>query len=130
MNAEADNLWSRACRALKTATMLVDEDPDSAASRAYYAAFFAMSAWFSDDGKSFSKHSALEAAVHRDLVKSGILDAQNGADFSWLINLRSTGDYGGETHVSYEDAQKAVGKAQEIIAVVAQKKGFQLQNQD
>jgi uncharacterized protein (UPF0332 family) len=41
MNAEPVDLWSRANKSLHAAQALVTEDSDSAASRAYYAAFHA-----------------------------------------------------------------------------------------
>ena len=72
MNQEALDLWTRACRSHQTSSLLSRVDPDGAASRAYYAAFYAVSALFALQGKTFTRHAALEAAVHRDLVKTGI----------------------------------------------------------
>ena len=46
MNSEAADLWQRAVQALATAQSLASSDPDAAASRAYYAAFYAVSSWF------------------------------------------------------------------------------------
>ena len=112
------DLWDRAQRALRTAALLIDEDPDAAASRAYYAAFHAVSALFAFDGISFSKHSALESAVHRDLVKKGLWPAETGAAFSWLAILRHTGDYGGDEHVQPADAHAAVDKARLVLKAV------------
>lgn len=71
MNAEAADLWSRALQALRTAKSNLAIDPDAAASRAYYVAFYAVSALFALQGKTFSKHSALRGALHRDLIKAG-----------------------------------------------------------
>jgi uncharacterized protein (UPF0332 family) len=51
------------------------------------------------DNRSFRKHSAVERAVHRDLVKDGTWPPEVGAAFSWLSTLRFTGDYGGAQHV-------------------------------
>jgi uncharacterized protein (UPF0332 family) len=63
--------WDRALEPLAAATLLLPHGGfDSAASRAYYAAFHAASALFALEGRTFTKHSALEAAVHRDLVKA------------------------------------------------------------
>jgi uncharacterized protein (UPF0332 family) len=118
VNLEVADLWQRALRALRTAEILVDEDPDAAASRAYYAAFYAVSALFAFDQRSFSKHSGLESAVHRDLVKSGTWPAEAGAAFSWLATLRHTGDYGGDKHVQPTDAQTAVDKARLVLRTV------------
>jgi uncharacterized protein (UPF0332 family) len=95
MSAEAQAQWDRAVRSLRAAELLVETDPDSAASRAYYAAFHAASALFAMTGRTFTKHSALEAAVHRDLVRAGQWGAALGQDYTFLRELRLTGDYGG-----------------------------------
>jgi uncharacterized protein (UPF0332 family) len=41
---EVADYWARAIQALQTAESLVDRDPDASSSRAYYAAFYAVSA--------------------------------------------------------------------------------------
>ena len=71
MTPEIEALWSRAIRSLWSARTIAGEDPDSAASRAYYAAFHAVTVLFKFEGRDFQRHTALEAAVHRDLVKAG-----------------------------------------------------------
>jgi len=118
VSPEVEDLWSRALRALQTAELLVDEDPDASASRSYYAAFYAVSALFAFQQLSFSKHTGIERAVHRDLVKTGLWPAEAGAAFSWLSRLRYTGDYGGEEHVQPVDAQSAADKARLVIEAV------------
>lgn len=60
--------WQRAQRTLVSAKQLAESDPDSAASRAYYAAFHALTAFFALRGRTFSKHAAIRAALHRDLA--------------------------------------------------------------
>jgi uncharacterized protein (UPF0332 family) len=72
------------------------------------------------EGKTFSRHSALEAAVHRDLVRAKRWPENLGADFSYLRGLRETGDYGGGIHVSSEEAHKAIEAADRILAAVSQ----------
>lgn len=118
MSPEVEDLWQRAVRALRTAEILVSEDPDASASRSYYAAFYAVSALFAFDQLSFVKHSGIERAVHRDLVRSGRWPAEAGAAFSWLASLRYTGDYGGEEHVQPADAQLALDKARLVFQSV------------
>lgn len=71
MTQEAADLWAHALQAFQTSRREAVTDPDTAASRAYYAAFYAVSAMFILEGKTFSRHSALEIAVHRDLVNAG-----------------------------------------------------------
>ena len=68
--------------------------PDAAASRAYYAAFYAVSALFALEECDFAKHSQVRAAVHRDLVKSGRWPTERGEDYSFILRLRETADYG------------------------------------
>ena len=118
MTPEAADLWARAVKALSTAKLLAMQDPDASASRAYYAAFFPVSAMFALQGKSFSRHSALESAVHRDLVRSGLWQVELGKDYSFLLRLRMTGDYGGGSHVSEEDAREASLSAERIMNAV------------
>jgi hypothetical protein len=118
MTVEAEDLWQRAETSLKAACALLPVDPDSAASRAYYAAFHGVSALFCAEGKTFSKHTAVLAAVHRDLVNAGRWTKELGADYSSLQILRQIGDYGGGSHVEERDAVAAVEAAARIIDAV------------
>jgi uncharacterized protein (UPF0332 family) len=53
---------------------------------------------------NFTKHTAVRAAVHRDLVRTGKWPNELGAAFDVLWELRDLGDYGGGSHVQKEDA--------------------------
>lgn len=118
MSALTRALWRRAEAALDGARLLVSVDPDGSASRAYYAAFNAVSAFFARRETTFVKHKAVETAVHRDLVLTGIWPKALGADYSFLHRLRNSGDYGGESHVSKENAESAVAAATRILDAV------------
>ena len=118
MTPEVSDYWNRAAQALRTSEALVDADPDASASRAYYAAFYAVSALFAFQQLNFKKHTALEQAVHRDLVKPGLWPAEVGRAFSWLVSLRYTGDYGGRDHVLSDDAKLAVERARLVLETV------------
>ena len=84
--------WDRAVDALRDAHLLLANGGfDGAASRAYYAAFHAVTALFALDDRMFAKHSALEAAVHRDLVKAGRWPADLGRDFRFLRQRTNEG---------------------------------------
>lgn len=121
MNEAARDHWDRALRALPSAQLLLDAgDYDGAASRAYYAAFHAFSALLATGEQTFVKHSQLEAAVHRDLVREGRIDASLGKAFSTLREYRARGDYGGQQHVNEATAMVAVRRAAEVIAAVQQ----------
>ena len=96
MKEFAASEWGRAQRALVSANQLVDTDPNSSASRAYYAAFHGLTAVFALHGQSFSRHSGIRAALHRDLVREGVLSEELGKHFDFLMDLREVGDYGGD----------------------------------
>lgn len=118
MNEFAASEWERAVLSLHSSERLLDTDPDSAASRAYYAAFHAVTAFFALRGQQFSKHTAIRAAVHRDLIHNGQWNVDLGKDYDFLMDLRETGDYGGLMHVSPEDARSAMQAAKRIIRAV------------
>lgn len=120
MKELAQTLWDRAIDALRAAAQLSGTSPDSAASRAYYAAFFAVSALFALDRRTFRTHSSVEAAVHRDLVKAGLWGKDLGARYSALVETRSVGDYGGLERVSPAEAAQAVEDASAIVCAIAQ----------
>lgn len=118
MKAFAISEWGRALNSLKASEQLLSVDPDSSASRAYYAAFHAVTALFALRDQEYSKHAALRSALHRELVNTGAWSAERGQDFDFLMDLRETGDYGGLRHVSKEDAESALQSARQILATV------------
>ena len=111
----ARDLWLRAVNALKSARVLIDISPDDAASRAYYAVFNAVSAYFAWEGKSFVKHAAVRASVHKELVNTGLWSRSLGESFDLLWELRDVGDYGGDEHVQEKEATQALKSAEAIV---------------
>jgi len=118
MNDFARSQWTKASRALASAATILDTDPDSAASRAYYAAFHGVTAVLACRGLSFTKHTAVRAALHRDLIQVGLLPAELGRDYDYLLDLRETADYGGVAEASRASAAKAINKATAILAAL------------
>ncbi len=112
------DLWERAKRSWNAAKATVAVDPDSCASRAYYAAFYAVSARFAKLGQTFTKHSAVEAAVHRDLVKAGLWTARLGQEYSRLVQARLVGDYGGGQHVTVRAAEELILLAARVLQAI------------
>ena len=121
MKDRAIELWKRAKQAIQTSRHTLEHgDFDAAASRAYYAAFYAVSALFCLEGRTFKKHTAVEAAVHRDLINTGRWPKAIGPEWRSLQRLRDIGDYGGIERVSPEQARDAIVKASEILELVRQ----------
>ena len=91
---------------------------DVSASRSYYAAFYALSAFLLNEGIDTSKHSGVIAFVHQHFVKSGKLSKEQGRNLNWLFELRSVGDYGVSLHVGLDDARRAVRIAETLLEAV------------
>lgn len=98
--------------------LLANGHYDIAASRAYYAAFYAATAALLAQGIERSKHSGVVASVHRELVKTGRLDKEHGRRLNWLFELRNVGDYGVTAHVSAEEAELAINVAEGFLGAI------------
>lgn len=111
-------LWERARESLRGAEALVSIDPNAAASRAYFAAFHAVSALFGLEGRTFKKHSDVLVSVHRDLVHAGRWPLELGDAFSHLTSQRRVGDYGAIGRISRDEAAVCVDRARQILDAV------------
>ncbi len=90
------------------------ERMDFAVNRAYYACFYAASAYLLILGKKFVKHSGVRGAIHQDLVKAGTLDVKWGKIFDHLFENRQAGDY--LALYEFENAQ--------VVEMLEQAEGF------
>lgn len=88
---------------------------DFAASRAYYACFYAATALLLQERLVFSKHSTVIASIHQRFVKTGKLEKEHGKTLNWLFELRNVGDYGGTAHVSHEQIDEAIEAAERFL---------------
>lgn len=116
---QIQDLWQRATRALGVAERdLASGDPDFAAARAYYAAFYAATALLLSDDRKFRKHSGVIACFHQYYVKEGRLPKEAGKILTSLSDLRDIADYGGSEHVAMPDAERAVADARRFLELV------------
>jgi uncharacterized protein (UPF0332 family) len=91
---------------------------DFAASRAYYAAFYAATALLLSEELSFGKHSAVLSFIHKEFVRKGKLSKTHGKNLNWLFELRGVGDYGVTLHVSQRDANRAIQVASDFLLAI------------
>jgi uncharacterized protein (UPF0332 family) len=116
---EIEANMERAEQAVDAARKLVSDGYyDFAASRAYYAVFYAASALLLHEGLEFRKHSGVIAAIHQLFIKTGRLEKEYGKNLNWLFELRSIGDYGVTVHVPKSDVEKAINAAMSFIQKV------------
>ena len=98
--------------------LLSDGYYDFAASRAYYAVFYAATALLLNEDMEFRKHSGVIAAIHKRFVKTGRLEKQFGKDLNWLFELRNIGDYGVTVHIPQQEAERAIKAARRFFQVI------------
>lgn len=109
----------RAEESIEAANLLLESGfADFAASRAYYAVFYAATALLLNEEQEFSKHSGVIAAIHRQFIRTEKLPKEFGRIINWLFELRSIGDYGETQRVPPEEADAAIQAASQFLDAV------------
>lgn len=90
---------------------------DDAASRAYYAAFHAMSAVLASKGEVFFSHKQTLGAFNKEFIAAGKTDRFRFKDIQRLFNDRQNGDYDAVIGVDRETAEGDVRIAANIVEV-------------
>jgi hypothetical protein len=89
---------------------------DFAANRAYYACFYAASAVLLSAGRKFTKHSGVRGAVHREWIKSALLDPKWGKIYDRLFEARQAADYLELFELEQDQTAELIGNAQGFVA--------------
>ena len=118
MTPETEALLQKACSSVQAAATLRREGYlDFAASRLYYAMFYATEALLVDRGLSFSSHSAVIAAFGREFAKTGILEPRFHRYLIDAQDLRNQGDYGIGVGITEDQIGDLWHWAQEFLMV-------------
>ena len=89
--------------------------PSFAASRAYYAMFYAAQALLEGEGLSFSRHSAVIAAFGRHFAKTNRLPAEFHRYLLDAMTARHEGDYAPSPTIGADDARVHLERAEEFL---------------
>lgn len=109
-------MLARAADKLAVAQLLLDNSAwEDAASRAYYAAFHAVSALLFSRGKSYSSHAQLIGAFNRDFVKTQVFNRDFTAILTRLFEDRQSGDYDVFAAITEQEARRDVDAARRIV---------------
>jgi uncharacterized protein (UPF0332 family) len=93
----------KARRSLQVAEeILASGSPDFAASRLYYAYFYAAQALLATKGLSFNRHGQVIAQYGRHFSKTSILDPKFHKSIGTAFELRQLGDYQAEVSIEPE----------------------------
>lgn len=105
--------------ALQSARMEYEADLfHGAINRAYYAVFYVATAFFVKHELSFRKHAGVRSAVHRELVKTGILSVELGMLYDRLFEDRQHGDYMVLTEFEPDEMKKKVESAAVFLEAI------------
>ena len=119
MTEDQEELLLKAQQSLAAAQLLLGNDyTDFAASRAYYAMFYAAEALLEGDGLSFSSHSGVISAFGRKFARTKRVPAKFHRYLIEAQNLRTTGDYGQFNAVDQAQASNIVEQYREFLAMV------------
>ena len=87
-----------------------------ATSRAYYAMFYTAQALLLHQGKSYSRHSAVIAALGRELIKPGLLDRELHRYIREAFDARQVADYDPLRSISEDTADRTLRRAEQFLA--------------
>jgi hypothetical protein len=119
LTAVIRSILEKAAAKLKAAQVLLGEAAwDDAVSRAYYAAFHAVSALHLSRDNTFSSHAQLIGRFNKDFVKTGLFPQDFTRTLARLFEDRQTGDYDVTGTMAEEEARKDVEDAKEIVTAV------------
>lgn len=91
---------------------------DDAGSRAYYAAFHAISALHPSQGQTFSSHAQSIGRFNKDFVRTGMFSKEFTAILTRLFEDRQSGGYDVSGLVTAEDAQRDVDDARRLLKAI------------
>lgn len=113
---EIQSLIARAKKYLESADVLmVHGDFDSAASRVYYAMYYAVQAVLLTKGLTVSSHRGLFAVFGEHFVKSGVFPRQMGKELSRAFEKRQLGDYEHGFIITQDEASDLIERSSEFI---------------
>jgi len=117
---EIKELLQKAQESLAAAELLLDRDfAGFAASRAYYAMFYAAEAILLSRGLSFSKHAGVIAAFGQHFAKPELVPPHLHRYLLDAFDMRQVGDYGAPGIIAAARARQVLTWAREFVEVVA-----------
>ena len=122
MKPELQALMDKAGQSLSAAELLMREGyTDFAASRAYYAMFYAAEALLLERGQAFSSHKAVISAFGVEFARTAQMDPALHRALIEAQNLRQTGDYETGTPVTEEEANQTLDAARDFLRAATQR---------
>ena len=119
MSPELTALLALADEKLRAAGLLIAGGAwGDASSRAYYAAFHAVSAALLSRGETYSRHGQVLGAFNRAFVHTRVFPRELTALLTRLFENRQSGDYGVLPGVTEVEARQDVADAQRLVEAI------------
>ncbi len=119
MNLESEALLAAAQNKLEAAAVLQASGlHGDAVSRAYYAAFHAVSALHLAAGNSFSSHAQLIGRFNKDYVRTSLFAPVFTRTLTRLFEDRQLGDYDAAAAITPERAAQDIADAQALVDAI------------
>jgi uncharacterized protein (UPF0332 family) len=124
MKPEQENLLRKAENSIGAAKLMQENGyHDFAASRAYYAMFYAAEALLLEYGLAFPKHSAVIAAFGERFSKTGLVPKELHRYLTEGQDSRNVGDYQFGSSLTKEDAALQIKRAERFLEAARQRLG-------
>ncbi len=121
MRNELDALLALSDEKLRAAQLLVQGGAwGDASSRAYYAAFHAVSAALLSRDETYSRHGQVLGAFNRSFIHTGVFPRKFTVLLTRLFENRQSGDYDVLPGVTEDEARQDIADAQGIIEAIRQ----------
>ena len=122
MKPELQALRDKADQSLSAAELLLKEGyGDFAASRAYYAMFYAAEALLLERGQAYSSHKAVISAFGVEFVRTAQMDPALHRALIEAQTLRQTGDYETGTPITEAEARQTIAAARSFLLAATQR---------
>lgn len=109
----------RAKEALDEAELLAQQEHwNTAASRLYYACFYAASAYLVLKEVTASTHSGIKIAFNKALIRTSLLPSPFGHLYNKLFNLRQDADYRDYRDLSEDQIAPLMESARKLVASI------------
>lgn len=119
MKEEINAVLVQADEKLRAARLLLDGQAwGDASSRAYYAAFHAVSALLLSRGETYSSHAQVIGRFNKEFVRAEIFPKEFTAIVTRLFEDRQTGDYDFTVGVTEREAREDVADARRLVEAI------------
>ena len=119
LKTQLTNMIDKSIRSIKSAERSIAEgDYDFAASRSYYAAFYAIEAIILTQNLTFSRHGNVIGSFNKNFIKNGTFPKEFSKIISRLFRERQIADYEFNIAIDKVEAEENLGFSKDIVKAI------------